>query len=73
MCPHVPTCQKSSTTPQWRCSYDLDMSYMGVMWYPMVTEDVLKKKFGHPHVAVGLILIMFYLVENMCPTAHFGV
>ena len=64
---HVPTCAHMPTTPKWRRSYDLDMSHMGVMWYPMLMEDVLKKKFGHPHAAVGLILAMFYLVENTFP------
>ena len=43
------------------------MSYMGAMGYQMLIEDVLEKNFEHPHVAVGLILIMFYLVETMCP------
>ena len=50
-----------------RRSYDLDMSYMGAMGYQMLIEDVLEKNFEHPNVAVGLILIMFYLVETMCP------
>ena len=68
LCPHAPS---RCTSPQWRRSYDLDMSYMGVMAYQMVTEDVLKKKFEHPHVAVGLILVMLYLVENMCPKGRF--
>ena len=67
MSPHVPTCLKSSTTPERRRSYDLDMSYMGVMGYQMLTEDVLKINFGHPHVVVGLILVMFYLVEMVYP------
>ena len=44
---------------------------MGVMEYPMVTEDVLRKKFEHLHVAVGLILVEFYLVETMCPMVRF--
>ena len=68
LCPHAPS---RCTSPQWRRLYDLDMSYMGVMAYQMVTEDVLKKKFEHPHVAVGLILVMLYLVENMCPKGRF--
>ena len=38
---------------------------MGVMEYPMVTEDVLRKKFEHLRVAGagGPILVEFYLVE----------
>ena len=40
---------------------------MGAMGYQMLIEDVLEKNFEHPHIAVGLILIMFYLVETMCP------
>ena len=66
-----PTPLKFSTTPQWRHSYDLDMSYMGAMGYRMLIEDVLEKNFEHPHVVVGLILVMFYLLENMCPNGSF--
>ena len=43
------------------------MQYTGLMEGQMLTEDVLKKNFEHPHVVVDLILIMFYLVETMCP------
>ena len=71
MCPHVPTCphmcpqaKNRAQHPPRRCSYDLDMQYTGLMEGQMLTEDVLKKNFEHPHVVVGLILIMFYLVET---------
>ena len=43
------------------------------MGYQMLLEDVLKINFKHPHVAVGLILVMSYLIEMVYPKSAPGV